>query len=97
MALVAAAAAALASSLLLSDVALYGYDVVEYFSLPASASGVVGSASFAHDVVGVDKSSGGASGQKMTPTNYTFHFKDAANLRAFQADPWRYLPRWGGF
>lgn len=28
---------------------------------------------------------------------WTFHFKNAANKAAFEADPWRYAPQFGGF
>lgn len=74
---------------------LYGYDVVEYFSLDASANGVQGSADFAATLMTTDKNANAT--QKMQPTNWTFYFKDAANKAAFEADPWKYAPQWGGF
>tara|TARA_B110001452_G_C15184804_1_gene411513 strand:+ start:746 stop:1018 length:273 start_codon:yes stop_codon:yes gene_type:complete len=75
--------------------ALYGYDVVAYRSLNASANGTMGSAEFAFNLTTTDES--GAKGQRMPPTNYTFHFASAANLARFAADPWKYTPAWGGF
>jgi hypothetical protein len=76
------------------DPALRGYDVVEYFSLPASASGVAGSSDFSFDLLMTDA---GTASPKMTPSNYTFLFKDAANLATFKANPFKYTPKWGGF
>lgn len=74
---------------------LYGYDVVEYFSLDAAAPGVMGHAEFAANLTTTDQNKEAT--QHMLPTNWTFWFKDAANQAAFEADPWRYAPQWGGF
>jgi hypothetical protein len=53
----------------------------------------MGSSGYSHTVESFDFSS--------TPPrsvgNYTFYFKNAANLATFAADPWKYAPRWGGF
>lgn len=74
---------------------LYGYDVVEYFSLPASASGVKGKEKFAVDLEARDMNT--KAEKQMLPTNFTFWFKNAENKAAFEADPWKYAPQWGGF
>ena len=72
----------------------YGYDVVEYFSLKPSGTGVRGSPDFRADVLATDKST---ALNKMLDTNYTFWFKDEANRDTFVANPRKYAPRWGGF
>jgi len=74
---------------------LYGYDVVEYFSLDSSAQGVMGKEDFAADLLSTDKNTKATS--QMTPSNFTFWFKNAANKATFEADPWKYAPQWGGF
>mmetsp|Transcript_76400 Transcript_76400/g.153396 ORF Transcript_76400/g.153396 Transcript_76400/m.153396 type:complete len:253 (+) Transcript_76400:35-793(+) len=66
------------------NVAMYGADLVEYFSLDAGASGVLGSADYTSTYGDSDNT-------------YTFYFKDAANLALFEADPTAYLPQYGGF
>jgi len=74
--------------------AIQGYDAVEYFSLAATADGVKGDLAFSYNLTATD---GSSFPQKLTPTNYTFLFKDEANRDTFAADPWRYAPKWGGF
>lgn len=74
---------------------LYGFDVVAYQSLPASANGTMGTAQYSFNLTTTDES--GTKGERMLPTNYTFHFASAANLAAFASDPWKYTPAWGGF
>jgi len=76
--------------------AIYGFDVVAYQSLPASASGVKGSAEFAFNLTSKDMTNT-TSGERMEDTAYEFHFANASNLATFKADPWRYTPAWGGF
>ena len=88
------AALALGSALQATTPVLYGYDVVEYFSLDASASGVKGSEAFAANLTVGDHSNATI---KMDTTNFTFFFKDDTNLQKFQEDPWKYAPQWGGF
>ena len=73
---------------------LYGYDVVEYFSLDASASGVKGSEEFQANVTRSDLSN---STQKMEDTVYTFFFNDAENRDKFKQSPNAFAPQWGGF
>lgn len=63
---------------------LRGYDVVEYHNLAKSAKGVPG-----NDIYKYVFPNEGA--------NYTFYFKNQANLDKFRSDPERYLPRFGGF
>lgn len=53
---------------------------MSYFSLEASADGVVGNSQF-----------------KLTYKNATFYFASAAHLSAFEANPKKYMPAYGGF
>lgn len=71
---------------------IYGYDVVEYFSLDPSDAGVQGQEQYRFDLT---TDVGG--GTKRLPANYTFYFKDADNRDTFIADPWKYVPAYGGF
>ena len=73
---------------------LYGYDVVEYFSLAADAAGVVGSEEYQHNLTAYDASTAAT---KMTNTTFTFFFSSKQNQEAFAADPYKYAPQWGGF
>ncbi len=66
---------------------------VEYFSLPASHDGVMGSAEHAHTMESFDFTSSAP----QSVGNYTFWFANEANKAKFVADPWKYAPRWGGF
>jgi len=76
-------------------VAIGGFDVVAYQTLPAGANGTLGSPLFAYNVTTGDATN--TTGQRMEPTAYTFHFESASNLARFKADPWKYTPAWGGF
>ena len=71
---------------------LGGYDVVEFFSLPADGNGVKGSKEFNATLQTKVSSKGAAA-----TSDYTFYFKDAANLKLFNADPWKYAPQYGGY
>lgn len=73
---------------------LFGYDVVEYFSLNDGDEGVMGTEDYQYDLLTTDMSD---NENPMDDTNYTFYFKDQANLDLFAADPWKYAPKWGGF
>jgi hypothetical protein len=89
---VAAATLATASATATKPV-LFGFDQVQYFSLPADHDGVMGSAEHAHTIESFDFTT-------TPPTsvgNYTFWFASEANKVKFVADPWKYAPRWGGF
>lgn len=39
----------------------------------------------------------GSSEHSATLNGYTFNFKTAENAAAFEADPWRFAPRYGAF
>ena len=39
----------------------------------------------------------GSNATTSTLNGFTFHFKNDANKAAFDADPWRYAPVFGGF
>lgn len=71
---------------------LEGYDMVEYFSLNPTDNGVKGNSQYRYDLT---TDVGG--GSKPLPANYTFYFKNAANRDMFIADPWKYVPAYGGF
>ena len=90
---VAAATLTTVSATAAAKPVLFGFDQVEYFSLPASHDGVMGSAEHAHTMESFDFTT-------TPPTsvgNYTFWFSTEANKAKFVADPWKYAPRWGGF
>eukprot|EP00656_Telonema_subtile_P051764 TRINITY_DN704_c0_g1_i10.p1 TRINITY_DN704_c0_g1~~TRINITY_DN704_c0_g1_i10.p1 ORF type:complete len:107 (+),score=27.22 TRINITY_DN704_c0_g1_i10:139-459(+) len=68
---------------------LSGYDVVEYKSLGSTAQGVQGSSEYACDLTTYDHGS--------VIGNYTFYFKDGANLNKFKQNPLEFVPAYGGF
>ena len=39
----------------------------------------------------------GGNGNAKVLANYTFQFATASNKAKFDADPWQYAPRYGGF
>lgn len=39
----------------------------------------------------------GGAGNPKVLANYTFYFKDSSNKAKFDADPWKFAPRFGGF
>jgi hypothetical protein len=64
-----------------ADVAIGGFDMVEYFNLPdESYNGV-----------------NGTKENSMTYRNIDWWFKDAKNLAAFKANPDKYAPQYGGW
>jgi hypothetical protein len=69
--------------------ALGGADVVAFFSLPAGAAPVAGSAAYRHDLVTTDDQ--GESYES------TWYFSSADHLAKFATNPGAYLPRFGGF
>lgn len=71
--------------------ALFGVDLVEYWSLAAGAAPVDGSPEFSVTVTSADglNASNGF--------EHVFWFKDAANRDSFSANPTLYAPAWGGF
>mgnify|MGYP006096680263 FL=1 len=71
-----------------------GYDVVEFHSLQPEDDGIMGSSHFSHDLLTTDYST---TGPIMTPTNWTFHFKNEQNRAAFAENPWKFAPKFGGF
>ena len=73
---------------------MLGFDVVEYFSLDASAEGVKGSSQYS-SILHTDVSYKEA--KEPINASYTFYFKNAANKALFDDNPWKYAPRWGGF
>jgi hypothetical protein len=86
--------AAIASVALATNPAVYGYDVVEYFSLDAASAGVMGSPDHTASMVSMDNSS---YAEHLRPTSYTFQFKNEANRALFVANPTKYAPKYGGF
>ena len=73
---------------------MLGYDVVEYFSLDASADGVKGSSQYSSIL---RSNIAGKDAKEPVYASYTFYFKNESNKALFDADPWKYAPRWGGF
>lgn len=73
-------------------VAIEGYDPVEYFNLNASDDGVLGDSQWSYDFT-----TDVGNGSKPLPANYTFYFKNSANRDTFIANPWQYIPAYGGF
>ena len=72
-----------------------GYDVVEFRHLQPTDDGVLGTSTYSYDLLTKDYSTDAS--KKMLPTNWTFYFKNAENLKTFAASPWAYVPRYGGF
>ena len=65
--------------------ALKGYDLVAYHSLEADAEGIKGDP----QIKALWGSDGGA--------KYTFHFSSEENKEIFLKNPYKYLPKFGGF
>ena len=75
---------------------LGGYDVVAYQTiLSAGEFGVMGSKKYSYDLLSTDLSTGSTG--KMLPTNYTFYFSSEGHRQIFSNNPWKYVPRFGGF
>jgi hypothetical protein len=73
-------------------VVLQGYDAVAYFAAGDDApvvAATLGSALYVHNLHSADEDG--------TLRVYQFWFSSAANLQAFQGDPWAYAPQFGGF
>ena len=65
-----------------------------------TAAAVMGGIDFvdlAQKVQATDAPAFGSAYFTSTLNGYTFHFKSDANAKAFEADPWRFAPGWGGF
>lgn len=80
-----------------SDPVLYGYDVVSYFGDDGRGQGgkaVKGSDEFRYHFVTQDCGIGNVCVDRF---NSTFYFSSEENRDAFEANPWKYAPRWGGF
>jgi hypothetical protein len=92
-AVVAAASLATTVSAQAPKPVLYGFDQVAYFSLPADSDGVLGSPEHTYTMESFDFTTTPPS----SVGNYTFHFANETNRATFAADPWKYVPRWGGF
>lgn len=74
---------------------LQGYDVVEYFNLDKDGEGlgVLGVHIWACRLLTFDKS-----GEEERPLGlYEFWFSSPENVALFEADPWKYAPKYGGF
>eukprot|EP00041_Stephanoeca_diplocostata_P031974 m.1010532 g.1010532 ORF g.1010532 m.1010532 type:complete len:1024 (+) comp24060_c0_seq2:222-3293(+) len=74
--------------------ALSGIDVVAYFSLPAGAHDVMGSPAFTRELNATPLLPGPL--QPLHPDPYVFWFSTEANARAFEDNPWKYIPANGG-
>lgn len=73
---------------------LFGFDVVEYSKLTPGAAGLTGDPSrFSSQLT----TNIGGQGNPPHYVNYTFAFSSEDNRKAFEADPWRYAPKYGGF
>ena len=75
-------------------VVLSGIDVVEYQYLDDSAPGVYGSRDFQYQWTRADMTD---SKLLMPDTNFTFYFKNQANLDTFSSNPAQYAPQYGGY
>ena len=67
-----------------------GFDVVEFWNLAPTDMGVKGSPDFAANLTSPD-----ADGSPRFV--HEFWFQNAANQEKFQADPWKYAPKFGGY
>lgn len=74
---------------------LQGYDVVEYFNLEKEGKelGVLGVHIWACRLLTFDKSKK----EKRPLGLYEFWFSSPENVALFEADPWKYAPKYGGF
>ena len=74
--------------------AIAGNDVVAYFSLEAGAIDVPGSPQYRHVLSSQELLP--AKLQHLHPSDYEFWFSSQLNLELFAADPWKYIPMFGG-
>ena len=51
----------------------------------------------AQKVQATDAPEFGSAAFSLILNGYKFHFKSDANAKAFEADPWKFAPAWGGF
>ena len=70
-------------------VALEGYDVVYYFQTNTSCDSKQGNSNYTYNINSAD-----SDGNLRT---YQFWFISQENLELFSSDPWKYLPKYGGF
>ena len=71
-------------------VILEGYDVVEYSKLDYNTcDSVVGKEEYSFDMKSTD--------ENRDTRLYQFWFANEENLEHFSKDPWRYVPKFGGF
>ena len=91
-------AAAAMASIAASKPVLGGYDMVAYYTTNAA---VLGARQFAYNFTTDDCNTGSSDSAAATACvprfANEFWFSSAANAATFQADPWTYAPRWGGF
>jgi hypothetical protein len=71
---------------------LHGYDLVAYFSLGTWAHAARGRPSLA-----LERFYNWTDPRDNTTYSYSFWFSSEANRQRFARDPWRYIPRYGGF
>eukprot|EP01083_Nonionella_stella_P156615 507392_1 len=70
-------------------VAMLGYDVVAYHRNATGCESIVGDKQYSYRVVSTDAN--------RIERVYEFWFADSNNLKLFQSNPWRFIPRFGGF
>jgi len=88
------AAAAIAVGQAAAGPVLGGYDVVSYFT---DGKAVLGDPMFSFNLTTDDCNTGRGNGTCVPRFTSTFAFISAAHREAFQQDPWKFAPRWGGF
>ncbi len=71
---------------------LHGYDLVAYFSLGTWSHGVRGKRS-----ISLDNFYNWTDPRDNTTYSYSFWFSNDANRQKFVRDPWKYIPKYGGF
>ena len=71
---------------------LHGYDLVAYFALGTWSHAARGKPSLS-----LDRFYNWTDPRDNTTYSYSFWFSSEANRQRFVRDPWRYMPRYGGF
>lgn len=70
-------------------VVMLGYDVVAYHYNVTGCNSILGSKQYSHIITSTDGNG--------IARLYEFWFADQNNLNIFKSDPWRYIPKFGGF
>lgn len=76
---------------IIAYLSIVGHDMVEYFNIDAGSCGdpAIGLANYSYQLASAD--------QNGDMRVYEFWFSSMVNQQTFASDPWKYVPKYGGF